>query len=114
MLGRNARELLSWITGFKLKYRIGRRAAEAYGVDFQVDLQFLFLEVDPDFEPVASKVVCRPGMKRRQYLANFFRPNRDTGDSIPLIYFAVPTTDTNQLNAEGGGDKIFAGEGGAP
>ena len=80
----------------------------AYAVDIQVDLRFLCLEDDADFEPPVRKSVERPRNKRRQYLPNFFRPKRHTGDPNPLLNFAGQTTDPKKLNAEGGGDNICA------
>ena len=75
---------------------------------FEVHLQYLCFDDDPTFEPAVRKAVERPWMKRRQHLANFFGPKRDNGDPIPLIYFAVQTTDSKILNADGGLDKILA------
>ena len=102
------RQLLPSNTAFHFTYRNGLRATEAYAVDFEVDLQFLCFEDDPTFEPAVGKAVDRRGKIRRQYLANFFGPKRDTGDPIHLIYFAIPTNDSKKMNAEGGVDSIYA------
>ena len=47
-------------------------------------------------------------------MANFFGPKRETGATIPLIYFAIQTTDPKKLKAEGGLDKILTAARGVP
>ena len=93
---------------FEVTYRDGLRAADIYKEDFKVDPQFLCYEDDPAFEKAVRTGLKRLGKAGRQYLANFFGPKRETGAPIPLIYFAIQTTDPKKLKAEGGVDKILA------
>ena len=85
-----------------------------YDADFEVDPQFLSFEDDPAFEIAVRAGVMRSHKAGRQYLANFFGPKRETGAPIPLMYFAMQTTDIKKLKAEGGGDKILTASRGIP
>ena len=49
-----------------------------------------------------------------QYFANFFGTKGETGAPIPLIYFAIQTTDIKKLKADGGVDKILTAARGVP
>ena len=110
----DGRQLLLPNTEFQLKYRNGIRPAEIYAADFEVNPQFLCFEDDVGFELAVRAGVQRPGKAGRQYLANFFGPKRETGAPIPLVYFAIQTTDRKKLKTEGGVNKILAAARGAP
>ena len=110
----DGRQILHANDEFEVKYRDGLRAADIYEADFEVDPQFLCFEDDPAFEKAVRTGVKRSGKAGRQYLANFFGPKRETGAPIPLIYFAIQTTDHKKLKAEGGVDKILTAVRGVP
>ena len=79
-----------------------------------MDSPFLWFEDDPEFELAVRAGVEHPGKAGRQYLANIVRPKREIGAPIPLLYFAIQTTDLKKQNAEGGVEKIwFAARGAA-
>ena len=108
------RQLLTANEKFQLKYRDGLRAADIYEAVFEVDPQFLSFADDPEFEKAVRTGVKLSEKAGRQYLANFFGPKRETGAPIPLIYFAIQTTDPKKLKAEGGVDNILTAARGVP
>ena len=93
-------------SAFELEYQNGVRATEAYAENFEVDPRFLCFEEDPKFEATARE----RGGKGRQCLVNFFSPKRDSGDPIPLIYFAIQVTDPKKQEEAQGVENILAAE----
>ena len=102
----DGRQLLPRSTEFELKYRNDVRPPEAYAADFEPDPQFLCFAEDPRLEGAVRQGF--EGTGKRQYLANFFRPTRETGAPIPVIYFAIQVAYPIKLKAPAGVDNVLA------